>query len=167
MSPKQLRLLIMKKQKNKICISYIKSHVTTKPFKDTEILQVDVTGKTPEQAQKANQMIIDGFLKRLAELSHKEQQATRQFLENRVGTSKKELEDAEGKLQSYQSANQIYSTDNQMKGLTDKLSEIDKAKAANQLDMETAKAALASVNQQLGSAGTSIADSPAIQQYKV
>lgn len=147
--------------------TFIKSHVTTKPFKDTEILQVDVTGKTPEQAQKANQMIVDGFLKRLAELSHKEQQATRQFLENRVGTSKKELEDAEGKLQSYQSANQIYSTDNQMKGLTDKLSEIDKAKAANQLDMETAKAALASVNQQLGSAGTSIADSPAIQQYKV
>jgi uncharacterized protein involved in exopolysaccharide biosynthesis len=51
--------------------------------------------------------------------------------------------------------------------LTDNLSIVDKAKAANQLDLETAKAALQSVNGQLESAGKSIADSPAIQQYKV
>lgn len=147
--------------------TYIKNHVVTKPYKDTEILQLDVTGKSPAQAQKANQMMVDGFLKRLADLSRSEQQATRQFLESRVGSSKQELDDAEGKLQAYQVANQIYSTDDQIKGLTDQLSEIDKLKAANQLDLETAKAALASVNNQLGSAGASMADSPAIQQYKV
>lgn len=146
---------------------YVKNHITTKPYKDTEILEVDVTGKSPTQAQKANQMIVDGFLKRLADLSKTEQQSIRKFLENRVGSSKQELDDAEGKLQAYQVANQIYSTDDQIKGLTDKLSDIDKLKAANQLDLETAKAALDSVNSQLGSAGASIADSPAIQQYKV
>lgn len=146
--------------------SYVKGRIVTKPYKDTEILQVDVTGKSPAQAQKANQMIVDGFLKRLADLSRAEQKVTRQFLQNRVGTSKQELDDAEGKLQAYQVANKIYSTDDQIKGLTDQLSEIDKLKAANQLDLETAKAALSSVNQQLGSAGASIADSPAIQEYK-
>lgn len=146
---------------------YVKGRITTKPFKDTEILEVDVTGKSPTQAQKANQMIVDGFLKRLADLSKTEQQSIRKFLENRVGSSKQELDDAEGKLEAYQVANKIYSTDDQIKGLTDKLSEIDKLKAANQLDMETAKAALESVNGQLGSAGASIADSPAIQQYKI
>lgn len=146
---------------------YVKGHITTKPFKDTEILEVDVTGKSPTQAQKANQMIVDGFLKRLADLSKTEQQSIRKFLESRVGSSKQELDDAEGKLEAYQVANKIYSTDDQIKGLTDKLSEIDKLKAANQLDMETAKAALESVNGQLGSAGASIADSPAIQQYKI
>lgn len=49
--------------------TYIKNHVVTKPYKDTEILQLDVTGKSPAQAQKANQMMVDGFLKRLADLS--------------------------------------------------------------------------------------------------
>lgn len=146
---------------------YVKSHITTIPFKDTEILQVAVTGKSPEQAQSANQLLVDGFLNRLADMSHDEQKATREFLEKRVGSAKQELTDAENKLQEYQVANKIYSPDDQMKGLTDKLSMIDKAKADNRLDMETAKAALSSINGQLSSAGQSIADSPAIEQYKI
>lgn len=146
--------------------SYVQSRVVTKPYKDTEILQVDVTGKSPTQAQKANQMIVDGFLVRLAELSRTEQQATRQFLQGRVTSSKQELDEAEGKLQAYQIANKIYSTDDQIKGLAEQLTEMDKLKAANQLDLETAKAALDSINTQLGKAGAGIADSPAIQQYK-
>lgn len=32
--------------------AYVKSHITTKPFKDTEILQLDVTGGTPEKRRK-------------------------------------------------------------------------------------------------------------------
>ena len=146
---------------------YVKGHIITAPFKDTEILQVSVTGKTPEQAQQANQMLVDGFLNRLAYMSQDEQKATREFLEKRVGSAKQELTDAENKLQEYQVANKIYSPDDQMKGLTDKLSMIDKAKADNRLDMETAKAALSSINGQLSSAGQSIADSPAIEQYKI
>lgn len=146
---------------------YVKGHIVTKPFKDTAILEVDVTGKSPEQAQKANSLLVKGFLKRLADLSRREQQATREFLQQRVVSAKSELDTAESKLQDFQTANKIYSTDDQMKGLTEQLSLIDKTKAENQLDMETAKAALNSVNGQLGSAGQSIADSPAIQQYKV
>ena len=53
-----------------------------------------------------------------------------------------------------------------MKGLADQISTLDKAKAQNQLDLETAQAALSSINGQLAGAGAAIADSPAIQQYK-
>lgn len=60
----------------------------------------------------------------------------------------------------------MYSTDDQMKQVTEKLNIVDKAKAENQLNLETAQAGLNSVNSQLESAGVSIADSPAIQQYK-
>ena len=146
---------------------FVKGHIKTVPFKDTEILQVSVTGKTAEQAHKTNKLLVKGFLDRLTEMSHDEQKATREFLEKRVGTAKQELTEAENKLQAYQVANKIYSPDDQMKSVADKLTTVDKAKAANQLDLETAKAALASINSQLGSAGQSIADSPAIQQYKV
>lgn len=100
---------------------YVKSHIITKPYKDTEILEVDVTGKSPEQAQKANNLIIKGFMNRLTELSHDEQKRTREFLEKRLAASKDELSQAEDKLQQYQAANKMYSTDDQMKQLTDKL----------------------------------------------
>ena len=82
--------------------AYVKSHIITKPYKDTEILEVDVTGKSPEQARKANELLVQGFMNRLTELSHDEQRRTREFLEQRLGTSKGELNDAENKLQQYQ-----------------------------------------------------------------
>ncbi len=147
--------------------SYVKGHITTVPFKNTEILQVSVTGKSPAQAQEANKLLVQGFLKRLADMSHDEQKATREFLQQRLVTAKQELTDAENKLQNYQVANKVYSPTDQMKTLADQLSTVDKAKAENQLDLETAKAALGSVTGQLDSAGKSVADSPAIQQYKV
>ena len=142
--------------------AYVKSHITTKPFKNTEILQLDVTGGTPEKAQEANRLLVRGFLARLADLSHEESGNTRKFLENRVVSAKTELGHAEDKLKAYQVAHKIYSTDDQMKGLADQISTLDKAKAQNQLDLETAQAALSSINGQLAGAGAAIADSPAI-----
>lgn len=145
---------------------YVKGRITTKPYKDTQILEVDVTGRTPEKAQEANSLLVKGFLNRLTELSHAESQATRKFLEQRVVSSKTELAGAEDRLKAYQVAHKIYSTTDQMKGLADQLTELDKVKAQNQLDMETAQAALGSIKGQLSDAGAGIADSPAIQQYK-
>ena len=146
---------------------YVQGRIKTLPFKDTEILQVSVTGPTPERAQRANTLLIEGFMNRLTEMSHDEQRSTREFLQKRLDAAKKELTDAETKLQQYQVANKLYAPDDQMKSLTDRLSMVDKVKADNQLDLETAKAALSSINGQLSSSGKSIADSPAIQQYKV
>mgnify|MGYP002751299972 CR=1 FL=1 len=145
---------------------FVKTRIETKPYKETELLQVSVTGKSPEQAQEANKLLIDNFLKRLAEISHVEQRATREFLQKRVVTAKTELEQAEKKLQQFQVDNKVYSTADQMKGLTDKITLIDREKAQNQLDLETAQAALGSINEQLGSAGKSIADSATVQAYK-
>lgn len=146
--------------------TWLKANVTTKPFKDTEIMEVDVNGKTPEQAQDTNQQIVDGFLQRLSDLSHAENGATREFLEGRVASSKQELSDAEDKLEQYQVDNKMYSTDDQIKNLTDKLNIVDKAKAENKLNLEQAQAALDTINGQIDSAGQSVADSPAIQKYK-
>ena len=56
---------------------------------------MDVTGKSPEQAREANQLLVQGFLDRLAQLSHAESSATREFLDQRVKSSKIELDDAE------------------------------------------------------------------------
>ena len=142
---------------------FVKNRIETKPYKETQLLQVSVTGKSPEEAQEANQLLIDPFL---AELSQVEQKATREFLQKRVVTAKEELSEAEKKLQQFQVDNKIYSTNDQMKGLTDKITLIDREKAQNKLDLETAQAALGSINADLGSAGASIADSSTVQAYK-
>ena len=78
---------------------FVKSRIETKPYKETQLLQVSVTGRTPGKAQEANQLLIDTFLKRLADLSQVEQKATREFLQKRVVTAKEELSEAEQKLQ--------------------------------------------------------------------
>lgn len=145
---------------------FVKNRIETKPYKETQLLQVSVTGKSPEKAQEANQLLIDSFLNRLADLSHVEQKTTREFLQKRVVTAKAELSEAEQKLQQFQVDNKIYSTNDQMKGLTDKITLIDREKAQNKLDLETAQAALGSINADLGSAGASIADSSTVQAYK-
>lgn len=145
---------------------FVKGRIETKPYKETELLQVSVLGNSPEEAQKTNELLINTFLQRLADLSHVEQKATREFLQKRVITAKGELTEAEEKLQQFQVDNKVYSTTDQMKGLTDKITIIDREKAQNQLDLETAQAALGSINEQLGSAGRSIADSAAVQTYK-
>ena len=110
---------------------FVKTRIETKPYKETELLQVSVTGKSPEQAQEANQLLIDTFLNRLADISHVEQRTTREFLQKRVVTAKEELEQAEKKLQQFQVDNKVYSTADQMKGLTDKITLIDREKAQN------------------------------------
>ena len=64
--------------------SYVKGRITTVPFKNTEILQLSVTARTPEGAQKANQLLVNGFLDRLTNLSRIEQTATKNFLDQRT-----------------------------------------------------------------------------------
>ena len=48
--------------------AYVKGRITTTPFKNTEILKLSVTAKSPEAAQRANKLIVNGFLDRLTEI---------------------------------------------------------------------------------------------------
>ena len=77
--------------------AYVKGRITTAPFKDTEIMQLTVRANTPEKAQEANKLIVDGFLKRLTDLSRDQQKATRGFLEERAVAAKNELQTNEVK----------------------------------------------------------------------
>ena len=88
--------------------TFVKKHITTTPFKDTNIMQVSVTAPTAEEAQQMNQLLVKGFLNRLTDLSQSEKKTIRQFIEKRVVSAKRELTDAENKLQAYQSEHKIY-----------------------------------------------------------
>lgn len=55
--------------------TYVKNRITTVPFKNTEILKVAVTAKTPDGAQQTNKLLVEGFFARLTELGRTEQKA--------------------------------------------------------------------------------------------
>ena len=144
---------------------YVKGKVATAPFKDTEIMQLTVRANTAEKAQKANNLIVEGFMNRLTELSRDQQKATRGFIEERTATAKKELKDAEDKLTDYKKANDIIAPDDAVKLATEKMGMVDKLNAENRVALATANARLASTNAQLNGEAASIADNKSIQLY--
>ena len=117
---------------------YIKNRIVTNPFKDTEILKVTVNANTPEGAQKANDLIVNGFLQRLTGLVREEQKTTRAFIEERVVASKAELEAAESALTEYKKASKILSPTDEMKLAADKMGIVDKLRAENKVALGTA-----------------------------
>lgn len=145
---------------------YIKNRIVTNPFKDTEILKVTVNANTPEGAQKANDLIVNSFLQRLTGLVREEQKTTRAFVEERVVSSKAELEAAESALTEYKKASKILSPTNEMKLVADKMGIVDKLKAENKVALATAQARLSATDQQLGGEAKATADNNAvIKQY--
>ena len=144
---------------------FVSRKITTAPFKNTELLQVKMKGDSPELAQRANQLLVDSFLKRITDLSRSEQTATKFFLDERVNSAKAELDKAETFLQNYKSENKITSPTDSARIFTDRIADIEKQAAANQVVLEAAQARLNAINQQLGTNAAYSADNRVIQQY--
>lgn len=145
--------------------AYVKGNITTMPFKNTDMIQVGVRGKSPEAAQKANQALIESFLARLTEIEQTQYAMTRKFIEGRVGEAKKDLHQAEDILNKFQKEHKIIAPDDAVKLAADKFSMTDKLKAQNQIDKEAGAAMAASVSSVLQENATSIADSDVIKAY--
>ena len=144
---------------------YVESNITTAPFKNTEILQLKVKGKSPVQAQKANQLLVETFLLRMTELSRVEQTATKNFLQNRTDAAKQDLDKAETALQQYKIDNKILTPSDSAKLFLDRITLAEKEAAANRIEMGTAQAKLNAANNILGGEGRYSADSNVVRAY--
>ena len=144
---------------------YVKGRITTTPFKNTEILKVTVNARTPEDAQRANELVVEGFLDRLTGLTRAEQKATKEFIAARVAESKIELHNAESALQAYKEKNKIIDPSENTKVIADRVVMVDKVKAENRVNMATAQSRLSAINEQLGGAAKATADSTTIKEY--
>ncbi len=142
--------------------------ITTQPVKDTEILNIKVQAKTPEEAQLVANTLVNTFVDRLIALVRAEQSKVKEFIGDRLQDSKKELEAAEAALQQYKQNQKITAPTEETKALIEKLTAIDKLTADNQIAAETAKAKLASAKGQLANQKPGfIGENPVIQQYKL
>ena len=144
---------------------YVESNITTSPFKNTEILQLKVKGKSPEQAQKANRLLVETFLLRMTELSRVEQTATKNFLQTRTDAAKQDLDKAETALQDYKIENKILTPSDSSKLFLDRIALAEKEAAVNRIELGTAQAKLNAANSILGGEGRNIADNRTVQAY--
>ena len=139
--------------------------ITTSPFKDTDILSVKMQANEPGKAQKANEVLLAAFLKRMTDLSRVEQTATKNFLQNRTDAAKQDLDKAETALQDYKIENKILTPTDSSKLFLDRIALAEKEAAANRIEMGVAQAKLNAANSILGGEGRYSADSNVVRAY--
>ncbi len=144
--------------------SYVK-RITTKPVKNTEILQISVSGATPEDAQKTGQRLLDSFLSKITSVGNTAQSKNRKFLEQRLVQAKENLDKADVALQVFKTEHKLTSPADSANTSMDRIKNMENQLVANQIALETAQAKLAAVEAQLAGTGAASADNQTVQQY--
>ena len=144
--------------------SYVK-RIATKPVKDTEILKITISGKTPEEAQKTNQRLLDSFMQKITVIGNTEQTKNRKFLEQRIVSAKENLEKAEMELEKFQTEHKLTSPSDSANTSMGRIKSRENQIVDNQVALETAQAKLAAVDAQLANAGAASADNQTVKQY--
>jgi len=141
--------------------------ITIQPVKDTEILNIKVKAKSPEEAQLIANTLVSTFNERMTDLVRSEQKTVREFIGQRLQESKKELEQSETALGEYKREQRIVALEDETKALIEKFASADKLLADNTVGMVSAQAQFSTAQQQLAKEKPGfVADSPLIQQYK-
>ena len=140
---------------------FIKSHLELTNVKKTDLINITAYGKTPEEAQKINQALIDSFNGLVKKIKDDNTNYAIESLEQKVNQSKEDVTEAEDKLSSYQQEKNIYAPDEQVKAIIDSLNSYDKAIAQLQAEADGDNAKLAGVTGQLEQ------QNAALLEYKV
>lgn len=143
---------------------YVK-RIKTTPVKNTEILKISVSGKTPEDAQKTSQRLLDSFMQKITVVGNTEQTKNRKFLEQRTVAAKENLEKAEAELEKFKTEHKLTSPSDSANTSMDRIKSMENQLVSNQIALETAQAKLAAVDAQLANAGAASADNQTVQQY--
>lgn len=144
--------------------SYVK-RIKTTPVKNTEILKISVSGKTPEDAQKTNQRLLDSFMQKITVVGNTEQTKNRKFLEQRKVAAKENLEKTEAELEKFKTEHKLTSPSDSANTSMERIKSRENELVSNQVALETAQAKLSSVDVQLANAGAASADNQTVQQY--
>lgn len=140
---------------------FIKSHLELTNVKKTDLINITAYGKTPEEAQKINQALIDSFDNLVMKIKEDNIDYALVTLKQKVDQAKIDVTEAEDKLSSYQQEKNIYAPDEQVKAIIDSLNSYDKAIAQLQAEADGDNAKLAGVTGQLEQ------QNAALLEYKV
>lgn len=155
-------LELSEEAKEKMTIDgFVKSHLELTNVKKTDLINITAYGKTPEEAQKINQGLIDSFNNLVMKIKENNTDYALEVLRQKVDQAKIDVTEAEDKLSSYQQEKNIYAPDEQVKAIIDSLNSYDKAIAQLQAEADGDNAKLAGVTGQLEQ------QNAALLEYKV
>lgn len=150
---------------------FAKKYLKITNTKNTDLIEVAATGRTPEEAQKIASDVITAFNNTLTRINQSDQSNMVKFLQERMKLTKQEMEQAEQALEKFRQQEKIYVPDEQAKASITKLAEYDQKIAQLQVQNEANQAKLASIQEQLQKQNIAIAkynivDNPGIQQIR-
>lgn len=151
--------------KNRLVYESFVKRITTNPVRNTEILKVSVAGKTPEEAQKTNQRLLDSFMQKITVIGNTQQTKNRKFLEQRLVSAKENLDKTEMELEKFKTEHKLTSPSDSANTSMDRIKSVENQLVSNQIALETAQAKLAAVDAQLANAGAASADNQTVKQY--
>jgi uncharacterized protein involved in exopolysaccharide biosynthesis len=123
--------------------------------KQTNLITVTATGKTPEEAQMISQGVVDNFLALQTDKGKQTQSTLIQFLNDRITEAKQDAEDARTKFSEYQQKHKIYSPAEQAKAAVSKMNAFDEALSNMAVQQKASQAKLDAVAAKLGDINSS------------
>ncbi|MBR1495705.1 MAG: hypothetical protein IJ601_11750 [Acidaminococcaceae bacterium] len=141
------------------------NRIKTTPVKNTEILKITVSGKSPEDAQQTSRRLLDSFMQKITVVGNTEQSKNRKFLEQRLVLAKENLDKADIALQKFKTEHKLTSPSNSADTAMSHIKSREEQLVSNQVALETAQAKLAAVDAQLANAGAASADNQTVQKY--
>ena len=123
--------------------------------KQTNLITVTATGKTPEEAQMISQGVVDNFLAMQTDKGKQTQSTLIRFLNDRITEAKQDAEDARTKFAEYQQAHKVYSPDEQAKAAVSKMNAFDEAISNMAVQQKASQAKLDAVAAKLGDINSS------------
>ena len=130
--------------------AFAKKNLKIENTKQTNLITVTATGRTPEEAQLISQGVVDNFLAMQTENSQQTQSLLVTFLNDRIEKAKQEADDAAAKLAAYSKENKIYSPTDQAKLAIEQLNAYDKTIGEMQVKQKSAQAQYDVATQKLG-----------------
>lgn len=88
--------------------SFAKVNLDIKNTKKTNLITVTGKGRTPDEAKKISQGVVDSFLAMQTDMNQQTQSLLVKFLNERIAKAKEEAADASTKLANYSKEHKIY-----------------------------------------------------------
>ena len=129
---------------------FAKKFLKIENTKQTHLITVTATGKSPEEAQMISQSVVDNFLAMQTDKAKQTQSTLIKFLDERITETKQEAEEARTKFAEYQQKHKVYSPDDQAKATVVKMNAFDDALGNMAVQQKANQAKLESVSAKLG-----------------
>ena len=129
---------------------FAKSMLDIKNTKGTNLIEVTARGKSPEEAQRISQTVVDNFLLMQTDMNQQTQSLLMKFLDERINGTKKEAEETENELAQFSREHKVYSPTDQAKAVIEQMASYDKEIGKAEVEAASAEPSLGAANEKLG-----------------